>query len=85
MEEIINETAKEGMIQKEFGRLLLTYGMKMEVDIKQVISNQSYEIVEEITQIFQKAPCYPDDQALVEEVIEVLHRHGISTGVCHDY
>ncbi len=85
MNENYHETAQEGMLQKEIGRMILTYSKAIHLDTKEFLADQSLHIVEEITKILQSAPAYPDDQELVEQIMSVLHAHGISTGVCHDY
>ncbi|MFI3254689.1 MAG: hypothetical protein R3Y63_10185 [Eubacteriales bacterium] len=85
MNERFYETAQEGMLQKEIGRMILRYTKAINLDVNNLLADQSHNIVEEITSIFQSAPAYPDDQKLVEQIMSVLHAHGISTGVCHDY
>lgn len=85
MEDLNQETAKDDMIAKELGTYLLRYAEELKPDWNGLLESKSMKIVEEITDIIQGADAYPDDQQLVEDIMAVLKRNGISTGVCHDY
>lgn len=79
------QTAKESMVQKEVGRIILTYAEKMNFDVEQAVTSNAIEMLEKITNIIQNSPCYPNDEELVEKILDVFREYGISTGVCHDY
>lgn len=77
--------AMQGMIEKEMGRQVLKWASGLTPDWKTFTENKSVSILNEIVEIIQGAEAYPDDQQLVEDIMSVLHKNGISTGVCHDY
>ncbi len=77
--------ALEGIVEKEIGRMMLDYANNLSLDLPEIIQSQTVEIVEQIATLIQKAEAHCDDQQLVEDILEILHKHGISTGVCHDY
>lgn len=79
------EETMKGMVEKELGRQIMFYLDEKKFDWNSILEKKSLEIVDEITQIFQSAEAYPDDQKLVDDIMAVLHKNGISTGVCHEY
>lgn len=79
------KSALEELQEKELGRMLLAYAQGLKPDWESLLEKKSVLMVEEITAIIQGADAYPDDQQLVEDIMAVMRKNGISTGVCHEY
>lgn len=84
MEENQQETVLQGLMEKELGRMLLAHCKEVKPD-PALLENQAVTILEEVVAVLRGAEVNPDDQQLVEEILTILHRHNIHTGVCHEY
>lgn len=59
------KSALEESLEKELGRMLLTYAQGLKPDWESLLEKKSVMMVEEITAIIQSTEAYPDDQQLV--------------------
>lgn len=73
------------LLQQELGAYILNLLQENPPDYKKMVDTKSTQIIAEIQQLFLDSDLISDDFLLVDSLISILNKHGISTGHCHDF
>lgn len=73
---------KSDLIKKEVARLIANNIEDLEIDIDAVADTTAINIIREIQAVLIKNP---DDFGIVEEIVCIFEKYGVSAGVCHDF
>lgn len=76
---------KEELLYKELGKYILASITENPPDYENMINKKSVIVLSEIQELFLQEEIESDDFLLVDQIISIFHRHGLSTGSCHDF
>ncbi len=73
---------KNDLIKKEVARIIANNIEDLEIDIDAVADTTAINMIREIQAVLIKNP---DDFEIVEEIVCIFEKYGVSAGVCHDF
>lgn len=76
---------KKELLHQELGKYILDSIIETPPDYEKMINQNAIIVLEEIQKLFLSQEEENDDFLLVDQIISIFHRHGLSTGSCHDF
>lgn len=73
------------LLYQELGRYVADLLDMHKPKLEEEINSSAVKILQEIQAVFQDNEVSENDFLIVEEIINILNRNGISTASCHDF
>ena len=82
MEDAHMDKLKSDLIKKEVARLISDNIEDFEIDVDKIADTTAINMIREIQAVLIKNP---DDFEIVEEIVCIFEKYGVSAGICHDF